>query len=329
MECERIIRKLLDVLHPGVVGLIYNNHGEAHGQEAIEAVQAAKDYLASMSGQRDATGEDRTLRAALERLLNSDPTGAIATASDDVLRHAAADMAAGPVIREQAASVLQARETLRSNGRSTGMEVFSGYLSYENIHLQVDFDAPAGASIAEKDSAFLAALAQQVNFDYMPVGDDMGASTSVNRNVFTEAFLARCVSSSGSPEEVIRIRRDLVAQELLGTYPEDTIISRDLYDEDPLLGPCLAAMNPIFEFPNWEGITIGAFCRKYGIDADPACMNVIQISAPQPNKDGVKATNITLQDLWDAHTLGEAGWQIPSGIEVWFHHQAGTSTCRC
>lgn len=52
------------------------------------------------------------LVGALDRLLNSDPDGAIATASDDDLTLAANDMEADPVIREQAEAVLQARAAL-------------------------------------------------------------------------------------------------------------------------------------------------------------------------------------------------------------------------
>lgn len=54
----------------------------------------------------------KQLVGALDRLLNSDPDGAIATASEDDLTLAANDMEADPVIREQAASVLQARAAL-------------------------------------------------------------------------------------------------------------------------------------------------------------------------------------------------------------------------
>lgn len=42
-----IIQALLRVLHPGVVGLIGNQHGEDRGTEAAQAVTAAKDHLAA------------------------------------------------------------------------------------------------------------------------------------------------------------------------------------------------------------------------------------------------------------------------------------------
>lgn len=46
---------------------------------------------------------------ALSRLLDSDPNGAIATASDEVLLHATYDTQADAIVREQAAAILQAR----------------------------------------------------------------------------------------------------------------------------------------------------------------------------------------------------------------------------
>ena len=49
-------------------------------------------------------------------------------------------------------------------------EVFNGFISFEGVSIQADFRVPAGASLAEKDSAFLAALAQHVEFDYLPIG---------------------------------------------------------------------------------------------------------------------------------------------------------------
>lgn len=42
-----IIQALLRVLHPGVVGLIGNHHGEDRGTEAAQAVTAAKAHLAT------------------------------------------------------------------------------------------------------------------------------------------------------------------------------------------------------------------------------------------------------------------------------------------
>lgn len=61
--------------------------------------QAAKKVLAQRN----------TLLMTLDRLLKSDPTGAISTASDELLEQAANDENADPVVREQADALLQAR----------------------------------------------------------------------------------------------------------------------------------------------------------------------------------------------------------------------------
>ncbi|MCK6433154.1 MAG: hypothetical protein L6Q68_08990 [Aquabacterium sp.] len=55
-----------------------------------------------------------------------------------------------------------------SNGKVT---VYTGHLSHDGQRLQVDFQAPAGATCAELDSLFLATLAQQVELEYLAVGD--------------------------------------------------------------------------------------------------------------------------------------------------------------
>lgn len=51
------------------------------------------------------------------------------------------------------------------------VEVFAGYFGYEGTVLHADFQVPVGATIAEKDSAFMAALAQQADIDYRAVGE--------------------------------------------------------------------------------------------------------------------------------------------------------------
>lgn len=52
------------------------------------------------------------------------------------------------------------------------MEVFSGFFSYEDIALRAEFQVPMGATVGEKDAAFLAALAQQANVEYLAIGTE-------------------------------------------------------------------------------------------------------------------------------------------------------------
>jgi hypothetical protein len=315
LAAMEIIGDLLRVLHPGAVGLIHNEHGDDRGKAACEAVTAGKAYL----------------------------------------------------------------------GRGSAVEVLSGYFGYEGTELRADFQVPVGATTAEKDAAFMAALAQQADIDYLAIGesrqplpesetpdsleakygsehpewlradwqqdvangdtklgywdwvlhniesheeeqdsdpdrlDRIRGEQNARRSIFTEAMEAKFISTSVSPLEEIRFRRDIVAQEVLGQYPRDTVISREIYDADDLFGECLIWMNSHFEFPNWEGRTVDDFFSMHGIPGEPACLNVIQYAANRANKDGVLAENITLQELWDAQTLGENGWLLPSGVEVRFH----------
>ncbi len=120
-------------------------------------------------------------------------------------------------------------------------------------------------------------------------------ANSLNRDIFREALRAKSLSTSLSAKEDIRLRRDLVAQEVLGRYPIETVITRELYDSDPDFGDSLNWMHRHFEFPSWEGRTVSDFQIKHCITGEPVCMNVVQYSIPVPNKDGMCAGNITLQ----------------------------------
>ena len=53
-------------------------------------------------------------------------------------------------------------------------ETYAGFLDITTSTIHVDFVAPSNATKAEKDSAFLDALGQQVRFDYMAIGGSQG-----------------------------------------------------------------------------------------------------------------------------------------------------------
>lgn len=84
-------------------------------------------------------------------------------------------------IRELKAGVLAISNRPRSPQRppaasavqapgSTAMEVFEGYLSFEGARIEVSFEVPVGAADAEKDHAFVSALAQQADINYVAIG---------------------------------------------------------------------------------------------------------------------------------------------------------------
>ncbi|WP_176000282.1 hypothetical protein [Burkholderia vietnamiensis] len=75
------------------------------------------------------------------------------------------------------------------NTQSQVIEAFEGYLAYDGIRIDVGFQAPAGATAAQKDVAFLAELAQQAEINYLSVGTSTVPVTSANptASVFSTA----------------------------------------------------------------------------------------------------------------------------------------------
>lgn len=47
-------------------------------------------------------------------------------------------------------------------------QVFRGFIGIEGVTVEVQFNAPVNATVAEKDAAFIAALAQKVEIEYLP-----------------------------------------------------------------------------------------------------------------------------------------------------------------
>lgn len=69
---------------------------------------------------------------------------------------------------DNARSLVQGAGT-RSHGDKR--EFFAGYFGHEGTILHVEFSVPVGASNAEKDAAFVAALAQQADVSYVCIGE--------------------------------------------------------------------------------------------------------------------------------------------------------------
>lgn len=61
-------------------------------------------------------------------------------------------------------------EERASQAGQDSMVVYAGYFRHESTALQIGFEVPASASKAELDSAYLAALAQQADLDYLEIG---------------------------------------------------------------------------------------------------------------------------------------------------------------
>lgn len=65
--------------------------------------------------------------------------------------------------KEAEDAVLDAKMFL---GRGSAKKVLHGYFGHEGTALEAEFEVPLGATVAEKDAAFMAALAQQADIAY-------------------------------------------------------------------------------------------------------------------------------------------------------------------
>ncbi len=50
-------------------------------------------------------------------------------------------------------------------------EFFVGHINFDGAVLRVEFEAPKDATVQEKDSAFVNALAQKAELNYLALGD--------------------------------------------------------------------------------------------------------------------------------------------------------------
>lgn len=57
-----------------------------------------------------------------------------------------------------------------SDNASCEVECFAGYVTFEGTRIEIEFEVPAGATNTRKDAAFLAALAQRVELNYVCAG---------------------------------------------------------------------------------------------------------------------------------------------------------------
>lgn len=78
----------------------------------------------------------------------------------------------GMLTGETAAEVEEHSISVSANSVSSAKEVFAGYLQFDGAEkLDLEFEVRAGATKAEKDSAFVDALAQIARLEYLSVGE--------------------------------------------------------------------------------------------------------------------------------------------------------------
>lgn len=221
----QIIKNLLGVLHPGAIGLIANHHGDDRCEEAINAVNAAHAWLAE-NAEPTATKKWTCVQEAGEFSAYSDYEADVLVAPGIVVecRLSIPDRESYPnetpyltfmvgtedergddakgyhITFEQAAALLAANEN------NVKLDVFEGYLDFDGVRIVIQFQAPAGATVAEKDAAFMAALAQQANVDYLSIGSKTCASNADDQVV--DATLV-CVCCGGQFDNDDSVQTDV------------------------------------------------------------------------------------------------------------------------
>lgn len=103
------------------------------------------------------------------------------------------------------------------------VKAFAGYVLYEGTRIQVDFEVPKDATEKDREAAFLAALAQQAEVNYLEVGESehsmvngQGSSAQISDAQRRALIAYGDARASGTPEDVARTFVDA-----LHTHPQD------------------------------------------------------------------------------------------------------------
>lgn len=90
------------------------------------------------------------------------------------------------------------------------VEVFQGNLWHEDLQITIEFEAPVGATVAEKDSAFMVALAQTAQINYLSVGQsDAPRAQSMPQHSEASANEGLVVKAQGN-ERATRFMQELL-----------------------------------------------------------------------------------------------------------------------
>lgn len=143
------------------------------------------------------------------------------------------DKAGSEAIKEMAAAAISRYED--NDDALKQFEIFQGYFGLEGTTLNVEFAAPVGATVAEKDAAFMAALAQQADVDYYSVGvterpttvEEGKATASDKARLFMQELLDSAETLTGIADEYgSRTLSDLM-------YLQNAILSSGFIDHYP------------------------------------------------------------------------------------------------
>lgn len=138
------------------------------------------------------------------------------------------------------------------------------------------------------------------------------------KDVFADLLHANAVSTGRDVGVPIVVRRDLVAQELLESVPDQVTISATLIDAVPHALDCLDAMALSFDRARWEGRPLFEFMDLYSVANDPDATPVIQFRVPEKNGDVSVHRELSLRALWNAVPV-EGAWRLATGERLVFH----------
>ena len=143
------------------------------------------------------------------------------------------------------------------------------------------------------------------------------------RDIFTELLGAKEITLGSTRADPARqelvVQRVLVANEILNRYPADYVITSERFNADDAFGECLVWLHSHFAIAAWEGRSLAEFLRTYAPAEDQPERRVLQYGTQAINDQGCHLAYVTLEQLRDATTLGETGWLLPDGCEVWLH----------
>ena len=130
-------------------------------------------------------------------------------------------------------------------------------------------------------------------------------------------------------QQPLTVRRDLLATEILSRYPADSTITTERFQADDSFGECLIWLAPYFSIAAWEGRNLAEFLGTYATSNDAPNVDVLQYRTKDYNEHGTHLGSVTLYDLRNATTLGESGWLLPNGRELWLNHVQEQQSSLC
>jgi len=98
-----------------------------------------------------------------------------------------------------------------TTNETRAVKVFTGYVLYEGTRIQVDFEVPKDATEKDREAAFLAALAQQAEVNYLEIGESeqsmvggQGSSEQISDSQRQALIAYGDARASGTPDDVAR-----------------------------------------------------------------------------------------------------------------------------